>query len=178
MLTCFRLPRSRRLDRWHDRSAVRGDRQHIARRHGRALPTFRNLYGLFAPRHRVHGIYRFGLLPRITRPIEMLVAALMPIFILFGWIAARPATARVGAMLANLLPVQLALTVSYSADFSSFANSSIALMLGVGLTGVICGSFASSGPAGSREDCSEATGRRLLRSPTQVMARIVSRLLV
>jgi uncharacterized membrane protein YccC len=35
--------------------------------------------------------------------------------------------------------VQLALNSSYSADFVSFANSSVALMLGVGLTGVISG---------------------------------------
>ena len=35
--------------------------------------------------------------------------------------------------------MQLALNSSYSADFSSFANSSIALMLGIALTGVVCG---------------------------------------
>ena len=42
---------------------------------------------------RVHGIYLFGVLPRITA-FEMLIAALMPTFVLFGWMAARPATAR------------------------------------------------------------------------------------
>jgi uncharacterized membrane protein YccC len=63
----------------------------------------------------------------------------MPAFLLFGWMAARPATARVGSMLAIYLSVQLALNDTYSADFSSYANSSVALMLGVALTGVICG---------------------------------------
>jgi uncharacterized membrane protein YccC len=69
----------------------------------------------------------------------MLIAALMPIFVLFGWMAARPATARVGAMLAIYFSVQLALTDTYSADFSSYANSSVALMLGVAMTGIVCG---------------------------------------
>jgi uncharacterized membrane protein YccC len=69
----------------------------------------------------------------------MLIAALMPTFVLFGWMAARPATARLGSMLAIYISSQLALNSSYSADFSSFANSSIALMLGVALTGVVCG---------------------------------------
>ncbi|MET4449252.1 putative membrane protein YccC [Bradyrhizobium sp. GM2.2] len=102
------------------------------------LSTFRNFYGLFLTVIAVHGIYLFGVLPRITA-FEMLIAALMPIFVLFGWMAARPATARVGAMLAIYFSVQLALTETYSADFSSYANSSVALMLGVALTGVICG---------------------------------------
>ena len=69
----------------------------------------------------------------------MLIAALMPIFVLFGWMAARPATARVGSLLAIFTSVQLALQSSYSASFASFANASIALVLGVALTGVICG---------------------------------------
>jgi uncharacterized membrane protein YccC len=102
------------------------------------LPSFRNFYGLFLSVIAVHGIYLFGVLPRITA-FEMLIAALMPTFVLFGWMAARPATARVGAMLAIYLSVQLALTETYSADFLSYANSSVALMLGVALTGVICG---------------------------------------
>ena len=63
------------------------------------LPTFRNFYGIFLIVIAVHGIYLFGVLPRITA-FEMLIAALMPAFVLFGWMAARPATARVGSMLA------------------------------------------------------------------------------
>jgi uncharacterized membrane protein YccC len=102
------------------------------------LPTFRSFYGIFLIVIAVQGIYVFGVLPRITT-LEMLIAALMPTFLLFGWMAARPATARVGSMLAIYISVQLALTETYSADFSSYANSSIALMLGVALTGVICG---------------------------------------
>jgi uncharacterized membrane protein YccC len=102
------------------------------------LPTFRNFYGLFLVVIAIHGIYTFGVLPRLTT-YEMLIAALMPTFVLFGWLAARPATARIGAMLAIYISTQLALNSTYSADFDSFANSSIALMVGVALTGVICG---------------------------------------
>ena len=102
------------------------------------LPTFRTFYGLFLVVIAVHGIYLFGVLPRITT-LEMLIAALMPSFLLFGWMSARPKTARVGFILAVYISVQLALTETYSADFSSYANSSVALMLGVALTGVICG---------------------------------------
>lgn len=102
------------------------------------LPTFRNFYGLFLIVIAMHGIYVFGVLPRITT-LEMLIAALMPTFLLFGWMSARPATARVGAMLAIYISTQLALNETYSADFSSYANSSVALMLGVALTGVTCG---------------------------------------
>jgi uncharacterized membrane protein YccC len=100
------------------------------------LPTFRGYYRVFLAVIAVNGIYTFAVLPRVTS-LEMLVVALMPTFLLFGWLAARPTTARLGSMLAIYTSVQLALNSSYSADFSSFANSSVALMLGIGLTGVI-----------------------------------------
>jgi uncharacterized membrane protein YccC len=102
------------------------------------LPTFRSFYGIFLIVIAIHGIYLFGVLPRITT-LEMLIAALAPAFLLFGWMSARPATARLGFMLAVYISVQLALTETYSADFSSYANSSVALMVGVALTGVISG---------------------------------------
>jgi uncharacterized membrane protein YccC len=94
----------------------------------------------------------------------MLIVALMPAFLLFGWLAARPATARVGSMLAIYTAVQLALNSSYSADFVSFANSSVALMLGVALTGVISGIVRLFG-AGWIAD-------RLLRSNWKTLAAV------
>ena len=102
------------------------------------LPAFRSFYGVFLVVIAAQGIYTFGVLPRITT-FETLVVALAPAFLLFGWLAARPATARVGSMLAIYTSVQLALDSSYSADFVAYANSNVALMLGVGLTGVISG---------------------------------------
>ncbi|QIG94156.1 FUSC family protein [Bradyrhizobium sp. 6(2017)] len=101
------------------------------------LPTFRSFYGVFLIVIAIHGIYLFAVLPRITT-LEMLIAALAPAFVLFGWMAGRPETARVGYMLAVYISVELALTETYSADFLSYANSSVALMLGIALTGVIC----------------------------------------
>lgn len=130
------------------------------------LPAFRNLYGLILAVIAVTGIYQFAILPRVTT-LEMLIVALMPTFLLFGWMAARPATAIVGTMLGILISVQLALTSSYAADFSSFANSSIALMLGVALTGVVCGIVRLLG--------SSWIASRLLRSNWRTLASVAER---
>jgi uncharacterized membrane protein YccC len=130
------------------------------------LPAFRNFYGLFLVVIAVHGIYLFGVLPRITT-LEVLIVALMPIFLLFGWMAARPATARIGAILAVYLSVQLALTETYSADFTSYANSSVALMLGVALTGVTCGIVRLVG--------ADWIANRLLRSNWATLASVAER---
>ncbi|MCC8937517.1 FUSC family protein [Bradyrhizobium sp. Arg68] len=127
------------------------------------LPAFRSFYGLFLIVIAVHGIYLFGVLPRITT-LEALIAALMPPFVLFGWMMARPATARIGALLAIYLSVQLALTETYSADFSSYANSSVALMVGVALTGVICSIVRLLG--------AEWIAGRLLRSNWETLAAV------
>jgi uncharacterized membrane protein YccC len=130
------------------------------------LPAFRNLYKVVIVVVALNGIYIFGILPRVTA-IEMLMAALMPMFLLFGWMAARPATAPIGALLANFISVQLALQPFYTADFASFANSSVALMLGVGLTGVICGIVRFLGTAW--------IARRLLLSNRATLAAVAAR---
>jgi uncharacterized membrane protein YccC len=130
------------------------------------LPTFRKFYPLFLVVIAINGIYVFGVLPRITA-FEMLIVALMPAFLLFGWMAARPATARIGSMLAIYISVQLALESSYSADFSSFANSSVALMLGVALTGVVCGIVRVLGASW--------IASRLLRSNWRTLATVAER---
>jgi uncharacterized membrane protein YccC len=101
------------------------------------VPAYRNSCILVLITVVITGVYTFGVLPRITT-IEMLIAALAPTFVLFGWMAARPATARVGTLLAIFTSVQLALQPSYSASFDSFANANVALILGVVITGAIC----------------------------------------
>ncbi|VIO73035.1 p-hydroxybenzoic acid efflux pump subunit AaeB [Bradyrhizobium ivorense] len=130
------------------------------------LPVFRNLYKAVIVVVALNGIYIFGILPRVTT-IEMLMAALMPMFLLFGWMAARPATAAIGALLANFIAVQLTLQPFYTADFASFANSSVALMLGVGLTGVISGIVRFFG--------TDWIARRLLRSNRETLAAVAVR---
>jgi uncharacterized membrane protein YccC len=127
------------------------------------LPAFRSFYWVFLAVIAVNGIYTFAVLPRITT-FEMLTVALTPAFLLFGWLAARPATVRIGSFLTIFTSVQLALNSSYSADFISFSNSSVALMLGVGLTGVISGIVRLFG-AGWIAD-------RLLRSNWQTLAAV------
>ena len=131
------------------------------------LPTFRNLYGLLLVVIARDGIYLFGVLPRVTT-LEMLIAALMPTFVLFGWMAARPATARVGSMLAiSHLRATGADRRPTSADFPSYANSSVALMLGVALTGVICGIVRLLGAGW--------IASRLLRSNWTTLAAVAER---
>jgi uncharacterized membrane protein YccC len=130
------------------------------------VPAFRKTYIIVLAGIAVTGIYMFGLLPRITT-MEMLVAALMPAFVLFGWMAARPGTAQVGSLLAIFTSVQLALQSSYAASFASFANANIALMLGVALTGVICGIVRFLG--------SDWIAARLLRSNWRTLADAAER---
>ena len=83
------------------------------------LPSFRTIGGVILVVIAVTGIYTFGLLPRITT-FEMLIAALAPAFLLFGWMAARPATGRLGSWLTVFTSVQLALQSSYTGSFDSF----------------------------------------------------------
>ena len=130
------------------------------------LPTFRRTYKLVVVVVAINAVYTFGVLPRITT-LELLMAALMPAFVLFGWLAARPATALVGSLLANLTSVQLALQSTYMADFASFANTSIALVLGIGLTGVICGIVRFVGTGW--------IARRLLLSNRKTLAAVAAR---
>jgi uncharacterized membrane protein YccC len=130
------------------------------------LPAFRKFYPLFLVVIAVTGIYEFAVLPRITA-FEILIVALMPTFLLFGWMAARPATARIGSMLAIYISVQLALDSSYAADFSSFANASVALIVGVALTGVVCGIVRLLG--------AEWIAGRLLRSNWTTLAAVAER---
>ncbi len=129
------------------------------------LPTFRSFYGVFIAVIAINGIYTFAVLPQITT-LEALIVALMPTYLLIGWMSARPATARVGSFLATFTTVQLALTSSYSADFASYANSSVALMVGVGLTGVISGIVRLFGARWIAD--------RLLRSNSNTLAAVAS----
>jgi uncharacterized membrane protein YccC len=75
-------------------------------------------------------IYLFGILPAISN-IEMLAAVLAPTFILFGIMIARPTTAPIGMALGANGATLLALQSAYNADFASFANSSVAFMVGM-----------------------------------------------
>jgi uncharacterized membrane protein YccC len=84
----------------------------------------------------VDGVYLFAILPAIDGFV-MLTVALAPAFILYGLLNARPATAPIRMALAAMGATLLALQETYSADFSSFVNSGIATVIGMGVAGVL-----------------------------------------
>jgi len=111
----------------------------------------------------VVGFYLFVVMPRVTT-VEVLIAVLMPAFMLFGYLAARPRTASLGSLLAILVAVQLALESSYNASFASFVNANISLLLGVAVTGLVCGVVRTFG--------AEWIARRVVRSNWTTLAAI------
>ena len=129
-------------------------------------PAFRTFGVVILVVIAISGIYTFGVLPRVTT-IEMLIAALAPAFLLFGWMAARPATARAGSWFAIFTSVQLALQSSYEGSFASFANASVALFVGVALTAVTCGIVRFLG--------TDWIASRLLRSNWKTLAAVAER---
>jgi uncharacterized membrane protein YccC len=78
----------------------------------------------------VVAIYLFALVPAISH-LEVLVFALAPTFLFYGFLIARPATAGTGMALAANTATLLALQSTYSADFASYANSAVAFFVGV-----------------------------------------------
>lgn len=78
----------------------------------------------------VVAIYLFVVVPAIS-DIEVLVVALAPTFLLYGFLIARPATAGAGMALAANTATLLALQSTYSAEFASYANSAVAFFVGV-----------------------------------------------
>jgi uncharacterized membrane protein YccC len=129
-------------------------------------PAFRTFCVVILAVVAITGIYTFGVLPRLTT-IEMLIAALAPAFVLFGWMAARPATALLGSWFSIFTSVQLALQSSYEGSFASFANASVALVVGVALTAVTCGIVRFLGSAW--------IANRLLRSNWRTLAAVADR---
>ncbi|WP_420966989.1 FUSC family protein [Bradyrhizobium sp. B120] len=84
----------------------------------------------------VVAIYQFALVPGISH-VEVLIAALAPTFLTYGFLIARPKTAPIGMALAANTATLLALQSTYSADFASFANTSVAFFLGVVIAEIV-----------------------------------------
>lgn len=84
----------------------------------------------------VVAIYQFAVVPGITH-VEVLIAALAPTFLLYGFLIARPKTAPIGMALAVNTATLLALQSTYSANFASFANSSVAFFLGIVIAEIV-----------------------------------------
>lgn len=78
----------------------------------------------------VVAIYLFAVVPAISH-LEVLIVALAPTFLLYGFLIGRPATAGTGMALAANTATLLAIQSTYSADFASYANSAVAFFVGV-----------------------------------------------
>ncbi len=80
--------------------------------------------------------YLFAILPAI-HDFEILALVLAPTFLVYGLLVANPATASIGLALAANGATLLALQSTYNADFVSFVNSGIALVLGMAVSGAV-----------------------------------------
>ncbi|MGY4227317.1 putative membrane protein YccC [Bradyrhizobium sp. USDA 4503] len=106
-------------------------------------------------------IYQFALVPGISH-VEVLIAALAPTFLLYGFLIARPKTAPIGMALAANTATLLALQSTYSADFASFANTSVAFFLGVVIAEIVTRIARGVG--------AEWIAKRLMKSSWQTLA--------
>jgi len=84
----------------------------------------------------VVAVYLFAVVPAISH-LEVLVVALAPTFLLYGFLIGRPATAGTGMALAANTATLLAIQSTYSADFASYANSSVAFFIGVVIAEIV-----------------------------------------
>ena len=92
----------------------------------------------------IDATYLFAIMPAIDGFV-MLTAVLAPVFIGIGLVIARPSTAQVGVALGANGATLLALQGNYSANFTSFANTAIAAILGMSAAAVITGLIRSVG---------------------------------
>ncbi|MBR0896892.1 FUSC family protein [Bradyrhizobium tropiciagri] len=114
----------------------------------------------------VVAIYQFALVPGISH-VEVLIAALAPTFLLYGFLIARPKTAPIGMALAANTATLLALQSTYSADFASFANTSVAFFLGVVIAEIVTRIARGVG--------AEWIAKRLMTSSWQTLAEAAER---
>lgn len=107
------------------------------------------------------GFYLFGVLPWV-HDFGLLVLVLAPAFLPLGLLAAQPSTMRYGLPVLVNLATLLNLRSSYNADFQTFLNSSLSIVLGVGFAIVSTRLFRSVG--------AEWSARRLVRRAWRVIA--------
>lgn len=112
------------------------------------------------------GVYLFGLLPQASN-VEILLVMLAPAFLLFGFLIARPATTFIGMALAANTATLLALQNTYGTDFVAFANSSIAVLIGMSSAAVITTMARSFG--------AEWMARRLMQTGWVALAAAAER---
>lgn len=105
----------------------------------------------------VDGVYLF----------TMLVVAVAPAFLHFGWLTARPATGSLGVTLGANGATFLALQSTYSADFASFADGGAAAVIGMSAAAVVTRLL--------RSVAADWSGRRLVRANWVTLAASADR---
>ena len=84
----------------------------------------------------IDAIYLFAVLPQ-AHDFEMLILAFAPVFLILGALTSMPATARAGGPISFIAATQLALSSSYSADFTAYVNGAAAAIVGIVATAII-----------------------------------------
>jgi uncharacterized membrane protein YccC len=113
----------------------------------------------------IDAIYLFAILPQ-AHDFEMLLLAFAPVFLILGALTSMPATARASGPISFIAATQLALSSSYNADFTTYANSAAAAIVGLGATAIIIRIF--------RSVSAEWTAWRLLRRNRVEVANIAA----
>lgn len=108
-------------------------------------------------------IYLFAVLPLATT-FEMLALAFAPSLLLCGVFMAQPRTAPLAMGAAVNGPTLIALQSSYSADFAAFANSAIAVILGMWTAAVVTRLVRSVGAGWSARRLRAVNRRSLARA--------------
>jgi uncharacterized membrane protein YccC len=109
------------------------------------------------------GIGTFGILPAV-HDFEILTLVLAAFFVPVGLLIARPATQPLGAAMGFLAATLLGLQGAYAGDFVTYANTGIAVVLGVACAAVMTRLMRSAG--------AEWNVRRLLRASWRDLAEI------
>lgn len=107
------------------------------------------------------GVYLFGIFPAI-HDFGPLLLAIAPAFLPIGLMTMRPKLFLPGMILITNMATLMSIQSHYAADFTSFANSSLATVLGLLFAVVVTRVFRSVG--------AEWTARRLIRQGWKLLA--------
>ena len=111
----------------------------------------------------VAGTYLFAVLPLATS-FEMLALALSPALLICGVFMAQPKTAPLAMGAAVNGSAMIALQGSYSADFTAFANSSVAVIVGMWVAAIVTRLVRSVGAGWSARRLRAINRRSLARA--------------
>jgi len=106
------------------------------------------------------GIYSFAVLPRVTC-FEELYLVLLPIGMIIGLMISRPSTFALGMNLSAIGATQMAMENGYVPGFVTYANSSIAVLTGLGSALVMTRLIRSFGAAWTAERLMRASWREI-----------------